>query len=85
MTAKQMMADESMHDNDDPYDQNGQTARGRELNDTYANFDNSDSDDDIKDSEQMYMKNVARKDAEKPDTENDTKERNEAEKDSEMI
>jgi len=40
----------------------------------------SDSDDDIKDSEQMYMKNVARKDAEKPDTENDTKERNEAEK-----
>ena len=40
MTAKQMMADESMHDNDDPYDQNGQTARGRELNDTYENFDN---------------------------------------------
>ena len=41
-----MMADESLQYNDDEYEHNGQTARGRDLNDTYANFDNSDSDED---------------------------------------
>merc|ERR1712223_1459503 len=48
--------------------------------------DDSDSEDDINDSEQKYMKKVAREDAEKPDTEtDDAEERNEQEKNSEAV
>jgi len=48
--------------------------------------DDSDSEDDINDSEQKYMKKVAREDAEKPDTEtDDAEENNEQEKNSEAV
>ena len=39
-----MMADESLMSGEEDNEYNGQTDRGRDLNDTYANFDNSDSD-----------------------------------------
>jgi len=48
--------------------------------------DDSDSEDEINDSEQKYMKKVAREDAEKPDTENDdAEESNEQENTSEAV
>lgn len=38
------MADESLMSGEEDNEYNGQTDRRKDLNDTYANFDNSDSD-----------------------------------------
>ena len=46
LTAKQMMADESMLDDEDPNYRQTDRNRENELNDTYANFDDSASEEE---------------------------------------